>query len=117
MSILWVVPQLQFIDRVDGVRDGVLLVLSSVVHRDRYPQCFFSSWLWLLQYIDKVVDVGDAVALWRLVKEFHIFFYVLALFAWNLYLISSSPLFWQPLAPVRCDSPRKLLEEFRVFST
>ena len=36
----WVVPQLQFIDRVDGVRDGVLLVLPSVVHRDRYPQCF-----------------------------------------------------------------------------
>ena len=35
-----VVPQLQFIDRVDGVRDGVLLVLPSVVHRDRYPQCF-----------------------------------------------------------------------------
>ena len=24
----------------DSVRDGVLLVLSSVVHRDRYPQCF-----------------------------------------------------------------------------
>ena len=38
----WVVPQLQFIDREDGVRDGVLLVLPSVVHRDRYPQCF--SW-------------------------------------------------------------------------
>ena len=36
----WVVPQLQFIDRVDSVRDGVLLVLPSVVHRDRYPQCF-----------------------------------------------------------------------------
>ena len=35
-----VVPQLQFIDSVDGVRDGVLLVLPSVVHRDRYPQCF-----------------------------------------------------------------------------
>ena len=33
-------PQFQFIDRVGGVRDGVLLVLSSVVHRDRYPQCF-----------------------------------------------------------------------------
>ena len=29
----------QFIDSVDGVRDGVLLVLPSVVHRDRYPQC------------------------------------------------------------------------------
>ena len=58
----WVVPQLQFIDRVDGVRDGVLLVLPSVVHRDRYPQCF--SWCRCL---------GNAVALWRLVKEFHIF--------------------------------------------
>ena len=36
-----------------------------------------SAFLWagfgVLQYIDKVVDVGDAVALWRLVKEFHIF--------------------------------------------
>ena len=49
-----VVPQLQFINSVDGVRDGVLLVLPSVVHRD---SAFFSSWLWLLQYIDKVVDV------------------------------------------------------------
>ena len=46
-------------------------------------------------------------------KISHIFF-VLALFAWNLDLISSSPLFWQPLACVRCDSPRKLLE-FRLF--
>ena len=69
----------------------------------------------MLQYIDKVVDVGDAVALWMYLKEFHIFFYVLALFAWNLDLISSSPLFLQPLAPVRCDSPRKLLDEFRLF--
>ena len=33
-------PQLQFIDRVDSVRDGVLLVLSSVVRRGRYPQGF-----------------------------------------------------------------------------
>ena len=32
------VPQIQFIDRVDSVRDGVLLVLSAVVNRDRYPQ-------------------------------------------------------------------------------
>ena len=42
---LEVVPQLQFIDRVDGVRDGVLLVLPSVVHRDRYPQCFPFGWV------------------------------------------------------------------------
>ena len=107
-----VVPQLQFIDRVDSVRDGVLLVRTETgTHR-----AFFAGF-GVLQHIDKVVDVGDAVALWRLVKEFHIFFYVLALFAWNLDLISSSPLFWQPLAPVRCDSPRKLLDEFRLFST
>ena len=33
------VPHLQFINSVDGVRDGVLLVLPSVVHRDKYPQC------------------------------------------------------------------------------
>ena len=38
-----VVPQLQFIDSVDGVRDGVLLVLPSVVNRDRYPQGFLFS--------------------------------------------------------------------------
>ena len=35
-----VVPLLQFLVRVDSVQDGVLLVLHSVVHRDRYPQCF-----------------------------------------------------------------------------
>ena len=52
-----VVPQLQFIDRVDGVRDGVLLVLPSVVHRDRYPGCFSSAGFGVLQYIDKIVDV------------------------------------------------------------
>ena len=46
-----------------------------VVKRDRYPQLRFSEpGSRVLQYIDKVVDVpGDAVALWRLVEEFHIF--------------------------------------------
>ena len=34
---------------------------------------FFFAGFGVLQYMDKVVDVGDAVALWRLVKEFHIF--------------------------------------------
>ena len=48
-------------------------------------------------------------------KISHIFYVLLALFAWNLDVISSSPLFWQPLAPVCCDSPRKLLDEFRLF--
>ena len=40
----WVVPQIQFIDRVDRLRDGVLFVLSSVVNRDRY-QSFLPSGL------------------------------------------------------------------------
>ena len=67
----------------------MLLVLPSVVHRDRYPQCFPFGGFGVLQYIDTVVDVGDAVALWRLVKEFLIFFYMLlALFDWNSDVIS-----------------------------
>ena len=58
-SLRWV-PLLQFIDRVDSVGDGVLLVLSSVVNRDRL--LFFGLGFGVLQYIDKVVDVpGDAV--------------------------------------------------------
>ena len=71
----WGGASAQFIDSVDGVRDGVLLVLPSVVNRDRYPQLLsLSAGFGVLQYIDKVVDVpGDTVALWRLVKEFHIF--------------------------------------------
>ena len=69
----------------------------------------------MLQYMDKVVDVpGDAVARERIS---HIFNVLLALFTWILDLISLSPLFWQPLAPVRCDSPRMFLGEFRLFST
>ena len=76
------VPQRQFIDRVDSVRDGALLVLSSVVHRDRYPQLLFY----------KVVDVpGDAVVLWRLVKEFHTFSSCCSLFAWNLDFFPRAP--------------------------
>ena len=45
------------------------------MNRDRYPQLrFFQAGFLVLQYIDKVVDVlGDAVALWSFVKEFHIF--------------------------------------------
>ena len=48
------------------MRDGVLLVLP---HCCAQRQSEFG----VLQYIDTVVDVGDAFALWRLVKEFHIF--------------------------------------------
>ena len=109
-----VVPQIQFIDRVDGVRDGVLLVLPSVVHRDRYPGCFFFAGFGVLQYIDKVVDVWERGCSMEACERISHIFYVL--FAWNSDLISSSPLFWQPLAPVRCDSPRWLLDEFRLFS-
>ena len=36
----WVGASVSVHRQVDSVRDGVLLVLSSVVHRDRYPQCF-----------------------------------------------------------------------------
>ena len=49
-------PQIQFIDRVDGVRDGVLLVLPSVVQRDRYPQCF--SWCRCLRYGTRLLYGG-----------------------------------------------------------
>ena len=41
VGILWVVPQIQFSDRVDGVRDGVLLVLPSVVSQRQAPTVFF----------------------------------------------------------------------------
>ena len=64
----------------------MLLVLPSVVHRDRYPQCFPSgSRCW-----------GRGCSVEACERISHIF-YVLALLAWNLDLISLSPLFWQPL--------------------
>ena len=77
------VPLLQFIVRVDSVRDGLLLVLSSVVNRDRCPQ-FFGLGFGVLQYVDKVVDVpGDAVwLLYEACGRISHIFYVLALFAW-----------------------------------
>ena len=43
------------------------------MNRGRYPQGFLFCRVRVLQYIDKIVDVGNGVALWRLVKEFHIF--------------------------------------------
>ena len=59
-----VLPQLQFIDRV----------LPRCEQRQVPTVAVFQPGFRVLQYIDKVVDVpGDAVALWRLVKEFHIF--------------------------------------------
>ena len=60
------VPLLQFIVRVDSVRGGVLLVISSVVNRDRCPQLLQFSGLGVgvVKYIDKVVGVPvDAVGL------------------------------------------------------
>ena len=73
------VPQIQFIDRVDGVRDGVLLVLPSVVHRDRYPKCFLG-----------VVVLGTerGCSMEACGRISHIFYVLLALFAWNLDLVS-----------------------------
>ena len=78
----WVVPQIQFLDRVDGVRDGVLLVLPSGFHKDRYPQCFsWSSMSW---------ERGCSMEACERIS--HIFYVLLALFAWNLDLISFEPL-------------------------
>ena len=57
----------------DSVRDGVLLVLPLLCTETGTHSAFLLAGLGVLQYIDKVVDVGNAVALWRLVKEFHIF--------------------------------------------
>ena len=91
-----VVPLLQFIVRVDGVRTetGTHSAFLGVV----------------------VLGTERGCSMEACERISHIF-YVLALFAWNLDVISSSPLFWQPLAPLRSDCPRKLLEEFRIFST
>ena len=58
----------------------------------------------------------DAVALWRLVEEFHIFSSCCSrclLGIWTLF--PRAPCIWQPLAPVRCDSPRRLLTNFFQF--
>ena len=108
-----VVPQLQFFNRADGVRDGVLLVLSSVVHRDRPTVLSFLQGSGCCSTLTRLSMLETRLLYGRIS---HIF-YVLALCAWNLDLISSSPLFWKPLAPVRCDSPRKLLDDFRLYSS
>ena len=99
----WVVPLLQFLVRVDSVLDGVLLVLPTVVHRDRCPQCFLFGGR-------RCWERGCSMEACERIPHF---FYVLALFAWNLDHISLNPLFWQPLTLVRCDSPRMLVDEFQ----
>ena len=71
---------------LDSVRDGVLLVLSSVVHRDRYPQCFsWSSMSW---------ERGCSMEACERISHFLV---LLALFAWNLDVIPRAPCFWQPV--------------------
>ena len=90
-----------------------------VVNRDRYPQLrFLSLGLWCCSTLTRwSMYLGRGCSMEACERISHIFYVLLALFAWNLVLISLSPLFWQPPALVRCDSPRKLLDEFRLFST
>ena len=103
-----VVPQVQFIDRV----------LPRCEQRQVPTVAVFSAWVLVLQYIDKVVDVpGDAVALWRLVKEFHIFSMCCSRSSPGIWTLFLEPLVLAATCPVSCDSPRKLLDEFRLFST
>ena len=104
-----------------------------VVNRDRYDSCFgwSSSWTRLLsvpglcndsrrcvwvQYIDKVVDV-HVVARFGCSMEACVRISKNCLVLLALDVISRAPCFWQPPAPVRCDSPRRLLGEFLLFST
>ena len=109
--------QLQFFDRVTVYEMACFLRFPLLCTETGTHSAFFLAGFGVLQDIDRVVDVlGTRLLCGSLWKNFT-FFYVRTLFAWNLDLISLSPLFWQPLAPVRCDSPRKLLDEFRLFST
>ena len=71
MSILWGGASAQFIDGVDGV--ACFLCFPLLCTETGTHSAFLLAGFGVLQYIDKVVDVGDTVALWRLVKEFHIF--------------------------------------------
>ena len=71
-----VVPLLQFILRVDSLRDGVLFVHSSVVNRDRCPQFpssdLVSGCCSTLTRSSMCLET-QLFALWRLVEGFHIF--------------------------------------------
>ena len=81
------VPQIQFIDRVDGVRDGVLLVLPSVVHRDRYPQCFFLGCGCCSTLTRSSMSWERGCSMEACERNSHIFYVLLALFAWDLDVI------------------------------
>ena len=83
-----VVPQLQFIDSVDGVRDGVLLVLPSVVHRDRYPQCSFWLGSGCCNTLTRSSMLGTRLLCEACERISQIFYVLLALFAWILDVIS-----------------------------
>ena len=69
----------------------------------------------VLQFIDKVVDFLDAVALWRLVKEFHIFSTWCSCCSPGIRTLFPRAPCSGSHSPVRCDSPRKLLDDFRSF--
>ena len=71
----------------------------------------------VLQYIDKVVDVlGTRLLYGGLWKNFTCFLRAHAVcLESGLYFLE--PFVLAATCPVRCDSPRKLLDEFRLFST
>ena len=105
-----VVPQLQFIDRVFLPR----------CEQRQVPTVFRCSHSWVVED-DKVVDVPVVTRLgcsmW-LVEEFHMFSTCSRCSnGFFRTLFPRAPCSWQPLAPVRCDSPRRLLDKFLTFST
>ena len=78
---------------------------------------FFSFWLWLLQYIDKVVDVWERGCSMEACERIsHIFYVLLALFAWNLDLISLSPLFLAATCPCALRQSTAVLGRISFFS-
>ena len=114
----WVMPQLQFIDRVDVVRDGVPSCAFLCCAQRQVPTLLSflpgcgccstltrSSMSW---------ERSCSMEACERISHFLRVARALRLESGRYFL---SPLFWQPPAPVRCDSPRKLLDEFRLFST
>ena len=87
-----VVPLPQFIVRVDSLRDGVLLVLSSVVNRDRYHS-FLPSGLGFgccstLTRASMCLETRFGCSMEACGRISHISHVFLALFAWNLNVFS-----------------------------
>ena len=82
-----------------------------------FPRCpqllCFSAWV---SECCRTLTRSYAVALWRLVKEFYIFSSCCSHCLLEFYTsFPQAPCFWQPPAPVRCDSPRRLFENFFPF--